>query len=101
MGLTWRERIQAARERGEFLPEDYGASSCFATCAVGEHHAKAPDVVVYVIAVDGMEAWPQDKPLNGLGYDFMDAVRGHEFARADSILDAIEDRVLALKRAAR
>ena len=93
--MTWRERTQAARERGEFIQEDVRDAESWATCAVGEQHAKMPDVIVYTNAIpDG----PADRELGDLGIEFSDYVGENNPVSASQTLDAIEDRADALKR---
>ena len=105
--MTWRERVQAARERGGFLPEDRVAAGEWLTCAVGEHHAQYPDVVIYEKhwAFPAPALIPADFALNVLGGNgshcgFSDAVGRNDFDLAEQLLDQIEDRVLCLKREA-
>ena len=95
--MTWRERIVAARSGG-FTERDREDARTWATCAVGEQHAKMPETVIYVTIPGCSE--PADYYLEGFGLDFMDAVRENDPASAESLLDAIEDRVLTLKREA-
>lgn len=108
--MTWRERIQAARERGKFTKDDVDDAACWCTCAVGEQHIAMPEVVLYDLS------WPnpclghdliheefhgtplRSQHLRSPGLLFMRAVRDGDFDLADSLLDAIEDRALALKR---
>lgn len=97
--MTWRERIQAARERGEFTLEDFeDATGSWLTCAVGEQHALMPEIVLYgQPSVLG----PWDTKIRALGNTFTGfgrAVTLDDVARAEELLDAIEDRVLQLKR---
>lgn len=98
---TWRERIAG----GDF---DDQRAECWGTCAVGEQHAALPQVVVYGPIRGGLpcpvcgspHGGPQDLTLIRLGADFHSAVDDGHARAADRILDAIEDRVLALKREA-
>jgi hypothetical protein len=102
--MTWRERIAAARERGGFtLDEIARAGGSWETCAVGEQHAMYPTVVVMEESVlwPGTTIGPADDTLFRLGdaiSGFGDAVARNDFNKADVLLDAIEDRVLQLKR---
>ena len=107
--MTWRERIQAARERGGFTQDDVWAADHWGTCAVGEQRAAMPLVVQYKWITDNYEV-PKDRALRrlgsvrsgifGWGKGFAAAVRDNDFARAEDLLDAIEDRALQLKREA-
>ena len=99
--MTWRERIIEARAHGMFTDDDKCAAGQWATCAVGEQHAALPLVVLY----DNSLHCPKDWELAELGSHglrdgggFCAAVMRHDFDLADSLLDAIEDRVLVLKR---
>lgn len=96
---TWRERIAEARERGKFSDHDRWLASASSTCAVGEVCAGAVGYVRYIeTALDG-EARSAGWTL-GTSHSarFTSAVYGNEFDEAESLLDAIEDRALALKR---
>ncbi len=86
----WRERL--LEPDGQ---EKYHATS-WLTCAVGEQHQKHPNVVRVVRMKD---CQPVDEKLLDLGMAFSTAVRDPRCgdAEAESILDAIEDRVLELK----
>ncbi len=96
--MTWRERIQAARERGTFTREDCALAGDGNTCAVGEAHLAhgGRRSLAYGAAFYGMGADPADKP----GAAFFGAVLRNHFDRAESLLNLIEDRALALKREA-
>jgi hypothetical protein len=95
---TWRERVVTARERGYFTKRDRALAWPFTTCAVGEHHASMPDVVLYVRGAHTQQ--PEDYTLLLLGSDFAWSVAACDFARCERLLDLIEDRVLELKREA-
>lgn len=95
--MTWRERIVEARERGCFTKMDWYDAHDFSSCAVGEQRLALPGVVVMM---DDCEA-PDDDMLYSLGYAFFwKAVKVDDFTEAERLLDAIEDRVLVLKREA-
>lgn len=103
--MTWRERIVAARERGYFTLADIGdAAGNWMTCAVGEQHAALPEVVVYYALPSGRHGGPRDRQLQRLGGAESDergfgwAVEHQQIDLAERYLDAIEDRVLQLKR---
>jgi hypothetical protein len=104
--MTWRERIAAARERGRFTQDEIArAGARWETCAVGEQHAMYPTVVVMEESVlwpgTIITTGPADHRLFRLGdtiSGFGDAVARNDFNKADVLLDAIEDRVLQLKR---
>jgi hypothetical protein len=96
---TWRERVAEWEAGREITTEEIALAKSFRTCAVGEQHQKHPDVVVY-----GGGGGPDDEELFQLGggygalEGFLGAVRLHDAHKAGRYLDAIEDRVLALKR---
>ncbi len=92
---TWRERIVAARERGRFTDKDCTDSLSWCLCAVGEHHAAHPTIVRYT---RGSRARPKDDRLADWGSRFSEAIYTNNFARAELLLNQIEDRVLTLKR---
>ncbi len=97
--MTWRERIQAARESGRFTEYDKDLASNWNTCAVGEQREAMPSVVLKFTELGTM---PQDNELYNLGggpNGFYTAVLENNINLAESLLDRIEDRVLAMKRA--
>ena len=99
--MSWRERIQAARERGRFTADDENDAASWLTCAVGEQHAALPEVVVYISSGPGSAVpMPADATLFRLGAasGFNGAVNCGDFDAAERLLDAIEDRALQLKR---
>ena len=101
--MTWRERIQAARERDRFTADDlYDAgvhklTRPYARCAVGEQADR--------YGADLIFEWPEerigpiDQELRDLGAQFCGNVSVHDFTSAERLLDAIEDCALELKRA--
>lgn len=97
--MTWRERIAEARRRGHFSYLDGRLAGDFRTCAVGEQHKMLPDVVILSLTVEQETA--VDDELTRLGLDFPIAVMFDDFEQAETVLDAIEDRVLQLKREAK
>lgn len=108
--MSWRERIAAARARGGFSPMDKTMAANWMTCAVGEQRAMYPGVVKVVdplwfgaptddqlrVLGGGTPGGPPFSGFAGFGW----AVLTNDFARAEALLDAIEDRVLVLKREA-
>jgi hypothetical protein len=93
---TWRERIAEARERGKFTDEDRQDAYHPCTCGVGEMETRF-----------GLEDDPRvnavfyrntNKQWEGLAFRFPEAIAVDDFDEADRLLDAIEDRALALKR---
>ena len=94
---TWRERLD---------DEDYTIELArgWTTCAVGEQHAKFPDVVLFSDFCAGLGhrplAIPEDPILDDLGRDFYLAIAACKKEQAHAILTQIEDRVLVLKREA-
>lgn len=109
--MTWRERIAAARQRGKFTTADvHLACGCgWRTCAVGEQAAPYPELwrtlapfsafetesISVLIPIDPVLIW-----LGGNSRGFGKAVRTDDIDEAERLLDAIEDRVLELKREA-
>ena len=99
---SWRERIQAG-------DGDARKASCWAQCAVGEQHALMPEVVVYTQLCTGQRCGvcgtshggPEDGPLYEAGVTFWEALELGDLVGAEMCLDAIEDRVLQLKRESR
>lgn len=103
---TWRERNAEARARGRYLPEEIDLAAHWETCAVGEQHALYPDVV---LLKDSLNLFlqtckvPVDPTLTALGdgrSGFFMHLCGYNFDACDRDLDAIEARVLELKREA-
>lgn len=103
MSRTWRERIDAAR--WGFTGADRKDAKNWETCAVGEQVANG----IVPHWNDGWLLWLRDlwrvfvqkqEPvgLAGLGCSFYCAVMEDDAAHALRLLDAIEDRALALKR---
>jgi hypothetical protein len=96
--MTWRERVAEARERGAFTEFEKICAQSWSTCAVGEQRTLHPEVV---LTFNG-DVSPRDSNLWNLGCDmdggFAWSVRTDNFRDAERLLDAIEDRVLQLKR---
>ena len=94
--MTWRERNVAARQRGSFTDDEKADAMNWCRCAVGEQCRAMPGV----IAVAAGTYVPVDERLHLLGDEagFGVAVNLDNFDRVDDLLDAIEDRVLQLKR---
>jgi hypothetical protein len=94
MTKTWRERNAEARERGAYTAQDAEDVRHWASCFIGEHVQKGALQATAWADLDGT--------LFGLGMRAADVILGPEtpdrFNEADRLLDAIEDRVLALKR---
>ena len=93
MTATWRERLAVGLTRA-----DADLSGRWATCKVGEEMAKHPGLILMA------EFGPTDDILRELGWAFEEAVwrtlTGRVSAQTpEGLLDAIEDRVLELKRA--
>ena len=96
--MTWRERIVAARERGKFTTHDtHEALGSWFACAVGEQKSVAPALVRPILRPDTTTG-PADDQLYQDGMAFGTAVAHDLFDVAEKLLDAIEDRVLELKR---
>ncbi len=92
--MTWRERLVQRRKLTE---ADEDRASHWATCAVGEQHAQHPEVVKYTSGL--ISAPPVDSILTSLGHAFYRHVCEGKRKAAMDDLDAIEDRVLDMKRA--
>jgi len=91
--MTWRERIHAARERGEFSAEDWGAWLKIFTCPAAEC------VRAYGVADQGGrygDWWNAE--LHIMGNDLGALMHARDFDGAERLLDALDDRALALKR---
>lgn len=101
MSVTWRERIVAARERGRFTEEDVAAWRDARTCLVGE--ARAAYGMYFSLE---MGLTPEEIPAKHLGdmggatlqWRTKRSLSLNDFDAAEALLDAIEDRALALKR---
>lgn len=98
MSKTWRERVNEPT-----IDSYIQLAVDWATCAVGEQHAAYPTVVVYTNCVlpyygAAHRSQPVDPVLHRLGGEFPHALILQNVARANEILDEIEDRVLQLKR---
>ena len=101
--MTWRERIQAAREQGHFTLDDHEDAcgrlnhGAYALCAVGEQADRYGTDLIF--------QWPDtrrgvlDQLLRTLGGIFAGDVSMHDFSEAERVLDRIEDRALELKLA--
>lgn len=96
--MTWRERLAHARTAGAPTEDDLRRAWAWSTCAVGEQHAAAPDVVVYIPGRYVYVRVPLDPTLSKLGAEFTAVVSGNRLSEAEAILDQIDDRVLELKR---
>lgn len=97
--ISWRETIQIARKRGTFTFDEHMRACSWETCAVGEQRGKHPDTVRFHPVPYSS---PIDTVLGTLGSSMVEgfavSVGRNDFDAADDILDAIEDRVLELKR---
>lgn len=95
---SWRERIEAARAAGTFSPEDRVMIGDYVTCMVGEAARVLGPDIHWVLS-----RYP-DLEVMGIGHGWPDGrgpthvVNGNEFDTASDMLDAIEDRVLQIKR---
>lgn len=91
--MMWRERIQAARERGAFTNNvtDYGS------CAVGEQVKRG--LIPSWRFFYGGDSLLGHAP-SALGIRFWRAVDSNDFDTAEDLLSHIEDRALQLKREA-
>lgn len=100
MEKSWRERIMEAEGRGTFTREDKALAAEWATCAVGEQRAQYPEVITFQTTSFGIDLYPEDGDLYRLGCSigFYGAILSNDFQSAWRHLDAIENRVLDLKR---
>ena len=96
--MTWRERIAAARTAGRFSMEETRLAGCWETCAVGEQYA-THDFLGWG-SMDPILAELGDGNIGPEHMGFGYAVSANNFDAAENALDAIEDRVLQLKREA-
>ena len=105
--MLWRERILEARARGAFTHADHELARDWTTCAVGEQSARYAHLMLqHLDPMCEEEGLPL---LVSLGARFAEAVcQGCEewarpspdsFSCAERLLDAIEDRALAVKQA--
>lgn len=98
--MKWRERVQAARERGTFSVQDRRDVGEWGTCMVGEARQ-----ILVEHGLDEVRVF-FDEQLKRLGvWGLPNTVKGpihatlfDDFDLADRLLDAIEDRMLELKR---
>jgi hypothetical protein len=92
--VTWRERLVAMEAGDGPTDQDRLDAARWATCAVEEARRQHPDVVLF------NEWGPADPELLLLGARFHLALDYRTSSEAHAVLDAIEDRVLTLKREA-
>lgn len=93
MAKTWRERLAEG-----LTAETVLLASHWDTCAVGEQRALHPEVVRYRTTRVSRAHAPRDRPLERLGVNFYLYLSMGDIPAAGRALDAIEDRVLVLKR---
>ncbi len=94
---TWRRRITAAIKRGEFTLRDKELSGDWPSCAVGEQHERAPEVVKFGDEF-GFFHGPVDNKLNRAGICFDRAVQADEPRLAEKIYGKIRARTAMLRR---
>ena len=68
--MNWQERINRAKDSGQFTQEDNYLASSFDTCAVGEQSGEFA--------------------LIRLGLDFLDAVHADDAYHAQEVYDSIQ-----------
>ena len=92
--MTWRERIVAARARGEFTAEDLRAWWSCQSCLVGEVQQR------YWGPEYDAGRWMDLNGREGTGFQegLELAIRRNDFDFVEDRLDAIEDRAQHLKR---
>lgn len=101
---TWRERIAEARERNTFTQEDTAAWVSAKTCMVGEQRERygIGFPLCMGLPLDAVPAAYLGRLLppenNTLQFRILTAIHRNDFDAAESLLDAIEDRALELKR---
>jgi hypothetical protein len=94
---SWRQRGVEARERGEFLPEDFTDWKNIETCPAAE--------VVRVCGIgegdekDSLGQLFYHPSVHGLGTRANWLMYRKDFDAFDRLLDEMEDRALAIKRA--
>jgi hypothetical protein len=81
--MKWKERIDAAEERGKFSKEEQELALDHGTCAVGEQGSLIPRLFDWS---------PEDRILRFLGESFYAHVCFNEFIEARSTLVSIESR---------
>lgn len=98
----WRERIVEARARGSFTKDDSFDVGCGETCFVGEI-ARRYGVDYYALGYQNAPPFSERVPegMHELTVQPIFVVSWNDFDAAERLLDAIEDRALALKREAR
>src|SRR5262245_53026082 len=102
---TWRERIAEARERGSFTYEDISLAAGYRTCLIGEAVAilggtYASNESKFRVSIPGFygnELCGEDSSI-ATGGAFQRVVAEHDITRAEQLLEAVEDRLLQLKR---
>ena len=92
MATTWRERLAEP-----ITDEIVQLAALWGTCAVGEQRALHPEVVQFICSPEAV-VHPEDLTLRALGTDFYLYLCRRDPDAAGRMLDAIEDRVLVLKR---
>lgn len=92
MAKTWRERLAEP-----ITDEIVQLAALWDTCAVGEQQARHPEVVRFIDRANCYYS-PEDRTLRELGTDFYLYLCRRDPDAAGRMLDAIEDRVLVLKR---
>ena len=93
---TWRERVAEDRGAGSFSRASQALWCDSDHCPVGEGVARFG---FEAFTARWEKAWDAvDGGESGFSYRFLHAMHQNDFDAADSILDAIEDRVLVLKR---
>lgn len=107
MAMTWRERIQAARERGgAFTSADLAAYSNRASCLAAEVAARYDVTFSYAAwhQARGYDESCATKPgwwvLWEIGDKASTAMHAADPVSVEMVLDEIEDRALQLKREA-
>lgn len=85
--MNWHQRIEAARERGEFTAEDKALAFDYTTCACGEIDPRIPRMP---------SGEPADEGLANLGADFYADVFVNRFEDASTSLQLIEQRAAAI-----
>ena len=101
--MMWRERIQAARERGFFTLADrmdagcMGSTTGYTRCAVGEQ-ADRLGIHDLIFHYTDPYCGIKDQDLFNWGGNFAGSIAVGDFKDAERLLDLIEDRALVLKR---
>jgi len=86
--MKWAKRIEAARAKGTFAPEDRELANDWVTCACGEQDSRIPRYNNTYFP----SGQPRDRELANHGFEFLVAVNHNKSDDAAKVLDKIEIR---------